>query len=97
MQLSQHESACAVDRVDDPGKRAIGTLVSSLLAEDAVFRKPRADSRPDQLFGRAVGLRDRIESARSSLVGDIDRAAKILEDFVPGLLCGLHGELDEVD
>ena len=42
----------------------------------------------DQLLGRTVGLRDGIEPPRAAFVGDLDRPAKILQDFATGLLGG---------
>jgi len=46
-----------VDRVDDPLR--VASVVSELLAVDALATPRRCDDRADRLLGRTVGVRDR--------------------------------------
>ena len=66
-----------------------------LLAFDAVIRIAARDRRPDHRFSRTIGLRDRIVAARTALVLDVDRRAKVREDRVAGGESGAQREFRE--
>ena len=82
MHLPEDEAARAVDRVDHPcvARRALPPAM--LFAADAVIGIRLCDLPAYHRFGRTVGDGHGVVALAASLVGDVERRAKVWKDDI---------------
>src|SRR5215471_21335808 len=90
------EGACAVHRIENPGKRIGRGLLLEFFSDDSIVRPLMLDDRANGLFGAFIRGSNRIEHAasRESLVRHRDSLPEIRTDHLPGSIRESMSERD---